>query len=64
MFNAKNYSNNLQYSERFNYSLYEYYNDYEQSHNSKGDPTKIFYNTCRKTTATIVQYRFNIQSPS
>lgn len=63
MFNIKNHSNNLQYTERFHYSLYEYYNDYENAALYKQDPTKIFYNCQHKTISTIVKHQFNRPSP-
>lgn len=57
MFGVKNPCNDLQYSERFHYTNYEYYNDYDQPSNFPNDVSKIFYHTRRKMPPQIVFYQ-------
>lgn len=62
MFGLKNHVNDLQYSERFYYTNYEFYNDYDNSKNYLNDISKVFHSCRRKTIPTVIKYHQKSES--
>lgn len=56
MFGLKNRVDHLQHSERFYYSNYEFYNDYDKPTQYTNDISKVFYSCRRKTVPVITKY--------